>query len=69
MDGGVRLASPQIDWWWWLDRRWLERAMVVRPRRCAHGSPNFGEARGNAGQRAVGEAMRGSRRVVGRVSR
>jgi hypothetical protein len=43
--------------------------MVVRPRRCAHGSPNSGEARGNVGQRAVGEAMRGSRGVVGRVSR
>jgi hypothetical protein len=69
-DRGMRLGSPVIDWWRWIDRGGRRRAAAVAQRRRGQGNSNGGEDRGGAQQCATpGASMwprEGARQVTGR---
>jgi hypothetical protein len=65
----LQLDSPRVDWWWWRDRRWLQRAATARSRRRARCGSGSGEGESNARQQAAVGASLGPSGDAGLLGR
>jgi hypothetical protein len=57
----MQLASPSLDWRWWLDRGCYRQAVATGRWWRGHGLSNSSEDRGGAGQRVARAALLGPR--------
>jgi hypothetical protein len=64
---GVRLGSPQVDWWWWCGWGRLRRAAAARSRRRTRCGSVSSEASAGEDQHAAMGARGGPREGLGRV--